>query len=453
MLSAVAHACVSYSLAGSAAARASSLLAVATRAASHAPRVSAPLAFEAGIPRAALALSQARRHSPPLAFEDGLDELSSDELKGLLSERLASAEKSELLDMLSKPGLSRAESTRVDVFESVSPSVAFISTSVTQPTLRGRTEMPVGAGSGFVWDHEGHIVTNFHVVNGGPARPGRGGSLPRKVMVKLHGQEAAVEASVVGYEAEKDIAVLKVDPSALPSPLRPVELASSSELRVGQSVLAIGAPFGLDWTLTSGIVSALGRDIDGAGGRPIRDCIQTDAAINPGNSGGPLLDSRGRLIGVNTMIYAPGGLGANVGIGFAVPSDTVRRFVNQIITYGPNARPSLGVSVLPDQMRAEFSRNLRRELEGALIADVVAGGPAEASLTATRAGPRGSVVLGDMITAVNGVPVRKNEDLLCLVEEAEQEQPISLTVMRSCDPDRVEEVLITPVRRQSLLDR
>merc|ERR1719152_622658 len=145
-----------------------------------------------------------------------------------------------------------------------------------------------------------------------------------------------IEATVVGHEADKDIAVLKIDPAALGSgaPLRPLDVGSSSGLRVGQSVLALGNPFGLDWTLTQGIVSALGRDINGAGGRPIANCIQTDAAINPGNSGGPLLDSSGNVIGVNTMIFAPNGMGGNVGIGFAVPSDTVKRIVTQIIQHG-----------------------------------------------------------------------------------------------------------------------
>jgi len=374
---------------------------------------------------------------------------------------------SELREMLQNTGLSRGEASRMEVFERVSPSVVFISTAMV-PSSGGGAAFPVGAGSGFVYDTEGHIVTNYHVVNAGPVSR-RNGTPPRKVYVKLQGQSEPVEAHVVGYEADKDIAVLKLDPTSLPGPLTPVELASSAELRVGQSVLAIGAPFGLDWTLTSGIVSAIGRDISGAGGRPIRDCIQTDAAINPGNSGGPLLDSSGRLLGVNTMIYAPGGLGANIGIGFAVPSDTVRRYVHQIITYGPNARPSLGISVLPDQVRTEYARSLGRELEGAVVAEVVKGSPAEALGLAPcrpairqqsspwwsswRSSSRGAdgILLGDMITNANGTVVTKNEDLLCAVEESEPDQPIEITVMRGCDPARVEQVLITPVRRQDLL--
>merc|ERR1719231_1247191 len=224
-------------------------------------------------------------------------------------------------------GLTPSELNRVELFERVAPSVAYIQTSVAVqlPFAPKANEYPAGAGSGFVWDTEGHVITNFHVINGGPLRPGRSREMPRKIKVKLHGIDELVEARVVGTEPDKDLAILKVEPSALSSPLRPLDVGSSAGLRVGQSVLAIGNPFGLDFTLTQGIVSALGRDITGAGGRPIKDCVQTDAAINPGNSGGPLLDSHGRLIGVNTMIFAPGGLGANVGIGFAVPVDTVRR--------------------------------------------------------------------------------------------------------------------------------
>jgi len=271
-------------------------------------------------------------------------------------------------------------------------------------------------------------------------------------MVKLRGQEDAVEAQVIGTEADKDLAVLKIDPLSLQSPLQPVKLTSSAELQVGQSVLAIGAPFGLDWTLTSGIVSALGRDIGGAGGRPIRDCVQTDASINPGNSGGPLLDSRGRLVGVNTMIIsAP--FGGSVGVGFAVPSDTVERIVQQIITHGPNARPSLGLNVLPDQMRQEYARFVQQEeLAGAMVAGVVPGGPAEElGLTPFALTSDWDVAPGDMITSINGRPIKRNEDLLCMVEEAEVGEPMNLTLMRGCDPARVEEVTVTPVRRQVLM--
>jgi len=405
------------------------------------------------------------------AFDSGTASLSMDEIKQLLGQRgvvyeedATLVELMQLLSVAQKRGpkyplevpppperkLFPREMDRVAVFERVSPTVAFIQTSIVKQqsmfSLQQNT-YPLGAGSGFVWDDKGHIITNYHVVNGGPAgRPG--GDLPRKVTVKLAGMETGVEAKVVGWEADKDLCVLKVDPALLP--LAPIEVGTSSDLKVGQSVLAIGNPFGLDFTLTTGIVSAIGRDVDGAGGRPIKDCIQTDAAINPGNSGGPLLDSHGRLIGMNTMIYAPNGIGGNVGIGFAIPVDTVARHANQIIKYGQNARPSLGVSILPDGIRKQYAQSLRRPLEGAIIADVVPGSPADTLKLAPCERQRAGVLLGDMITSVNGTAVKKNEDLLCAVEESDQDQPIRITVQRNCDPDRVEELEFIPVQRKAL---
>jgi len=349
----------------------------------------------------------------------------------------------------------------VSVFEAVSPSVANIQTSIVRK-FAGRKidEYPSGAGSGFVWDDK-HIVTNYHVVAGAPqGRPGRGQSddgtalRGRKIKVSLPqlGDEQ-VEAEVIGYEADKDIAVLRVIDPDNKLTLTPLEKGSSAALKVGQNVLAIGNPFGLDSTLTTGIVSALGRDITGAGGRPIKDCVQTDAAINPGNSGGPLLDSRGRLIGVNTMIFAPGGLGANVGIGFAIPVDTVTRVVNQILTFGPNSKPTLGISVLPDSDRRQLSRMMRRPLEGAMVAEVVPGSPADVELQLKPIERRhGGVLLGDLITEVDGKTVTCNEDVLCAVEEAPPGQEISLRVMRRCDPDREEALQVTPVQRKALAE-
>jgi len=420
------------------------------------------------VAHAAAAFVDRPRARPPLASDAGQPH-AVDEIKRLLSQRGVVFEEdaslSDLLGLLqmrrhvaerapNPPPRERAlfprEMDRVEVFERVSPAVAFIQTSVVRPqsqfSLR-QNSYPLGAGSGFVWDDQGHVITNYHVVNGGPAGS-RSGELPRQVSVKLAGMNEGVDAKVVGWEADKDLAVLKIDPAVLP--LNPIEVGTSSDLRVGQSVLAIGNPFGLDFTLTTGIVSALGRDMDGAGGRPIKDCIQTDAAINPGNSGGPLLDSHGRLIGMNTMIYAPNGIGANVGIGFAIPVDTVARYADQIIKYGQNAKPSLGVSVLPDNLRAQYARNLRRPLEGALIADVVPGSPADALKLSPCVRQRAGVLLGDIITAVNGNAVTKNEDLLCAVEESDVDQPIRITVQRNCDPARVEELEFMPVRRKAL---
>jgi len=390
------------------------------------------------------------------AMDDGLEALSRSELIERL-ERLERLERALDRNEL-EHALDRNELERVDTFERVSPAVAYIQTSVVQqaPWAQEANEYPQGAGSGFVWDDEGHIVTNYHVVAGAAnGRPGRGpvaraiNSMPRKVTVSLPGCAEPVEAKVVGYEADKDLAVLKVDPAALT--LTPLEIGSSADLKVGQSVLAVGNPFGLDFTLTTGIVSALGRDITGAGGRPIKDCVQTDAAINPGNSGGPLLDSRGRLIGVNTMIYAPGGMGGNVGIGFAIPVDTVARVVNQIITYGQDARPSIGVSVLPDQIRQLYSRQLRgRKLEGALVAEVVPGSPADKLGLRPSQRQFGGVLLGDMIVKAGDVEVKQNEDLLCAIEELEPGKAITLTVLRGADPARVEEFTLVPVQRKAL---
>lgn len=412
------------------------------------------------------------RTASPLAFEGGLEDLSTNELQGLLRFRgvvghealETKAAMVEALRASTAPvvgaGLpafaSESEKQRIDTFERVSPAVAFIQTSVSiDVPLAGVREYPAGAGSGFVWDTNGHIITNYHVIAGQPGMSrarGRGRQMPRRVMVSLQGCAEPLEAVVVGTEPDKDLAVLKVDPATCPVPLQPLEVASSAELRVGQSVLAIGNPFGLDYTLTSGIVSALGRDIDGAGGRPIRDCIQMDAAINPGNSGGPLLDSSGRLIGVNTMIYSPNGAGGNVGIGFAIPVDTVSRVVRQLLTYGNNARPSLGVSLLDDQLRAQYARSLGRQLEGAVVMEVVAGSPADALRLQPSERRYGGVVLGDMIVAVDGKPVRRNEDLVCALEESERDQPITLSVMRGCEPGRLEELTLTPVARSSLME-
>jgi len=413
----------------------------------------------------AFASRPAVRHAPAVAFDSG--DLSISELKGLLKTRGVTyedaIEKNDLMDRLeaSAPAAAySAEEQRVATFERVSPSVAFIQVSATKGS-GPMGERAMGAGSGFVWDADGHIITNYHVVAGAAGAPGMRGlggrpgqQPPRKVLVSLQGCTEPVEARVVGVEVDKDLAVLKVDPKACGAPLVPLDTAAaSSDVRVGQNVLAIGNPFGLDYTLTAGIVSAVGRETMGAGGRPIKDCIQTDAAINPGNSGGPLLDSRGRLIGVNTMIYAPNGVGGNVGIGFAIPVDTVKRVVDQILTFGPNTRPSLGVSLLDDTTRKQFGRSLRRDFDGAIITEVVPNSPADQLSLAPTERRFGGVMLGDMIVAVDGKPVKDNEDLMCALEEHKNGTPISLTVMRNCDPDRVEQLKITPVARRDLDSR
>eukprot|EP00957_Ditylum_brightwellii_P167681 12764921-Ditylum_brightwellii.AAC.1 len=363
----------------------------------------------------------------------GLSSLSVTELKRLLSERGVDfrdcLEKRDLVERLEESrdwassssrsvvppsALSAEEERVVQTFKRASPSVAYITTSV-QPrsfSLQG-TRVPAGTGTGFLWDDRGHVVTNYHVVASGGS-----GSLPRTVKVKCQGMAEACDATVVGVEPEKDLAVLRIPTASLPQPL---DIGTSNDLQVGQKVLAIGNPFGLDYTLTTGVVSALGRDVDGAGGRPIKGCIQTDAAINPGNSGGPLLDSRGRLIGVNTAIYAPGaaaGMAGNIGIGFAIPVDTVRRVVNQIIRYGRVVKPTLGITIADDKVARSIESQLGRKLDGVLVVDVLPRSPAlEAGLRASSLRGDGTIILGDLITHVDGQPVREAEDLLSAVEE------------------------------------
>lgn len=396
---------------------------------------------------------------------DSLKALSVTELKRLLSERGVDfrdcLEKRDLIDRLMNSeassdrqptapmmGLSDHEQSLISTFKRVSPSVANIKTTTVvqaQEGLRLRSlEIPRGTGSGFLWDEKGHVVTNYHVVSAGR----KDGTLPSSVKVKLAGMAEVFDADIVGVEPEKDIAVLKVrDRRNLP---RPIDVGTSNDLQVGQSVLAVGNPFGLDDTLTTGIVSALGRDVDGIGGRPIHGCIQTDAAINPGNSGGPLLDSRGRLIGVNTAIFSPNGAG-NVGIGFAIPVDTVRRVVNQIITYGKVVRPTLGISVVDDRIVRNLGQQLGRTLEGCLVAEVVPNSPAlVAGVEATSMKSDGSIVLGDLVTGVNGEPVRQAEDLISAIEEKNDGDKVYLNVLRKCDPSRSKTIEVILTTREKL---
>jgi S1-C subfamily serine protease len=307
--------------------------------------------------------------------------------------------------------ISDGERATVELFQHAAPSVVFItSLAVRRNAFRfNLTQIPRGSGSGFVWDDQGHVVTNFHVIQGGDA-----------ARVTLADQ-STWDATVVGTAPEKDLAVLKIDAPA--ERLRPIPIGRASDLLVGQQVYAIGNPFGLDHTLTTGIVSALGREIDSVARTPIRDVIQTDAAINPGNSGGPLLDSSGRLIGVNTAIYSPSG--AYAGIGFAIPVDTVQWVVPDLIQYGRVMRPSLGLHVANSHVTNQLG------LTGALILNVTPGGNAErAGLRPTMRDERGRLILGDLITAVDGEPVRGPGDLLLLLERREVGERVRLTIER-----------------------
>ena len=328
------------------------------------------------------------------------------------------------------------EARVVATFNRVAPSVAYIQTTALvqhygmsrhRPFSLQESEIPAGTGSGFLYDSEGHVITSFHVI-----ASGMGG----KVKVKCHNMAEARDATIVGIDPDRDLAVLKIscdgEDDTLPPPL---EMGDSANLRVGQTVLAIGNPFGLDTTLTTGVVSALGRDVMGAGGRPIRGCIQMDAAINPGSSGGPLVDSRGRLIGINMAMLSPGMGGGNVGIGFAIPALTVKRIVNQIIKHGRVVRPTLGVNVADDRIVQSISAQLGVKLVGVLVAEVLPGGPADlAGIMSTKLYWDGTVDLGDLVTEVDGEKIACVEDLLEAIEQHKDGDEVSVKVLRGCDP-------------------
>ncbi|NUQ23811.1 MAG: trypsin-like peptidase domain-containing protein [Saprospiraceae bacterium] len=312
-------------------------------------------------------------------------------------------------------GLNSGEVATIKLFENAAPSVCFITTTSMQVDFftRNVMEIPRGTGSGFVWDKKGHIITNYHVIQGAD-----------KAQVTL-ADRSTYDAKLVGAAPEKDLAVLKIDVPA--GKLTPIPLGTSEILRVGQSVYAIGNPFGLDQTLTTGIVSALGREIESVGGVPIRDVIQTDAAINPGNSGGPLLDSSGRLIGVNTAIYSPSG--ASAGIGFSIPVDAVRWVVPELITYGRIKRPSLGVELARPQIASRF------DIEGALVLNVVKGSGAErAGLQPTYRDRYGQIKWGDIIVGVNNEKIKNNNDLLLALENYQPGDFVTLKLLREGKP-------------------
>lgn len=307
--------------------------------------------------------------------------------------------------------LGAEEQNNIAVFKAASPSVVNITSLGLERELFSRNvqQVPQGTGTGFVWDAQGHIVTNFHVIQGASG-----------ARVTLADQ-SHYAAQLVGVFPDRDLAVLKIEAPA--DKLRPLPIGSSADLQVGQSVYAIGNPFGLDQTLTTGIVSALNREIESVTRRTIRGAIQTDAAINPGNSGGPLLDSAGRLIGVNTAIYSPSG--ASAGIGFSIPVDEVNRIVPRLVRDGRFVRPALGVAYGAQQ----FNRALGLP-RGVAIVRVQPGSPAaQAGLRAFTRGERG-VNAGDVITAIDGEPVASPDDVLNLLEQRQSGDRVELTLWR-----------------------
>ncbi len=311
------------------------------------------------------------------------------------------------------PGLLESERNTIEVFRRAAPSVVYVTNLALRRDFFSMnvTEVPQGTGSGFLWDEHGHVVTNFHVIERG-----------QTFAVTLPSGETR-EARVVGFEPRKDLAVLHFDTEGLA--LKPLPVGRSADLIVGQKVLAIGNPFGLDRTLTTGIISALGREFPMDEGFVIEDVIQTDASINPGNSGGPLIDSAGRVIGVNTAIYSPSG--ASAGIGFAIPIDTVARIVPQLIRFGEVRRAGLGVTMMSEH----WTRSMG--VKGVVVRDVHKGSAAErAGLRSIQKDRRGRV-FADVIVGVDGHEVEGFADLARELDAREPGDEVVLTVLRGED--------------------
>jgi S1-C subfamily serine protease len=292
------------------------------------------------------------------------------------------------------------ETKTIEIYRRAVPSTVNVSNiKHAKNFYYGDIEIPQGAGSGFVWDEAGHIVTNFHVVQGG-----------NSFVITFYNDSKQYKAKLVGTAPEKDIAVLKLEER--PAKLNPIEFGSSKDLVVGQYSFAIGSPFGLDYTLTTGVISALGRQIDGIGGVKINDMIQTDAAINMGNSGGPLLDSSARLIGMNTVIFSTSG--SSAGLGFAVPSDTIKMIVPQLVKHGKVIRPGLGIGIVPDSMK----KRLIRDDKGLIISYIdEKGSAAQAGLKGMTQDQYGRIYLGDIIISVDGKEVNNLDDIYQVLEK------------------------------------
>jgi S1-C subfamily serine protease len=321
--------------------------------------------------------------------------------------------------------LAADEKATIRLFENSRNSVVYITTRAQVRDFWSRDifSVPRGTGSGFIWDESGHVVTNYHVIENAS-----------EATVRLaNGKD--YPATLVGASQLHDIAVLKIRVSQKFSP--PLPIGTSHDLKVGQDVYAIGNPFGLDWTLTNGIVSALDRSLTEENGNTVEHLIQTNAAINPGNSGGPLLDSAGRLIGINTAIYSPSG--ANAGIGFAVPVDTVNRVVPQLISHGKYTRPVIGIGIDQD-INQRMTAIL--QIKGVVILHVPPGSPAAAAgLEGVVTTQDGSIIPGDIITAIEGKPVNSVSELAARLDDFRVGDRISLTVMREGKRRKVQVVL------------
>nr|GMD58104.1 protease Do-like 1, chloroplastic [Ipomoea batatas] len=312
------------------------------------------------------------------------------------------------------------ELATVRLFQENTPSVVYITNLAARQDVFTLDvfEVPQGSGSGFVWDRDGNIVTNYHVIRGAS-----------DLRVTLSDQ-STYDAKVVGFDQDKDVAVLHID--APKDKLRPIPIGVSADLLVGQKVFAIGNPFGLDHTLTTGVIR---REINSAAtGRPIQDVIQTDAAINPGNSGGPLLDSSGNLIGINTAIYSPSG--ASSGVGFSIPVDTVSGIVDQLVQFGKVTRPVLGIKFAPDQSVEQLG------VSGVLVLDAPPNGPAgKAGLQSTKRDSYGRLVLGDIITSVNGKKVSNGTDLYRILDQCKVGEKVIVEVLRGDQKEKIPVIL------------
>lgn len=316
------------------------------------------------------------------------------------------------------------EKNNIEIFRAASPSVVYVtSTALVRTSFLNLQEMAQGTGTGFVWNTEGLIVTNDHVVQDA-----------NRVFIRLQDQ-SLWEAEVLGKSPDKDLALLRIDAPA--EKLRPLPLGDSSQLEVGRKVIAIGNPFGLDTTLTVGVVSALGREINSLTDRKIRDVIQTDASINPGNSGGPLLNSLGQLIGVNTQIVSPSG--ASAGIGFAIPVNTVKKVIPQLEQFGREVRPILGIENFPDRWTQQ------QGLSGLPVAAVTPGMPAEAAgIIGMRQNARGQLILGDIIVEIDGNPIAGSDDLLNALEQHQPGDTVKVVTTRGDERMEFDVVLAAP---------
>lgn len=318
------------------------------------------------------------------------------------------------------------EERLVNLFEKTTYSVVniFDVTLRAQVNLTGSIEVPEGNGSGIIWDDSGHILTNYHVIGSALSKSlGPGQVVARVTLLTTDGDRKNFEAILVGADRTKDLAVLKIN--AQKEILQPISIGRSSKLKVGQRCLAIGNPFGFDHTLTMGVVSGLNRDIYSQTGVVIEGGIQTDAAINPGNSGGPLLDSSGKLIGINTAIFTR--TGTSAGVGFAIPADIVSKVVPQLISYGRVVRPSLNVQLAPDLVARQL--NVKTGVLILSVPEKSAG--AKAGLNPTTRGLAGNIVLGDIIVGVNGSTIKNAAELSRILESFEVGEKIILKVLRN----------------------